>query len=44
MPFARPFRRAYLVFTYLIPVMLLILLWDGMVSRAGAVIRHSGLP
>jgi hypothetical protein len=32
MPFARPFRWAYLVFTYLIPLMPLILLWDGMVS------------
>lgn len=32
MPFARPFRWAYLAFTYLIPLMPLILLWDGMVS------------
>jgi hypothetical protein len=32
MPFARPFRWSYLVFTYLIPVMPLILLWDGIVS------------
>lgn len=32
MPFARPFRWAYLVFTYLIPVLPLIVLWDGMVS------------
>jgi hypothetical protein len=32
MPFARPFRWAYLLFTYLIPLMPLILLWDGMVS------------
>jgi hypothetical protein len=32
MPFARPFRWAYLVFTYLIPLVPLILLWDGMVS------------
>jgi hypothetical protein len=32
MPFARPFRWAYLVFTYLIPLMPLILLWDSMVS------------
>jgi hypothetical protein len=32
MPFARPFRWGYLVFTYLIPVMPLIVLWDGMVS------------
>jgi hypothetical protein len=32
MPFSRPFRWAYLAFTYLIPVMPLIVLWDGMVS------------
>jgi hypothetical protein len=32
MPFARPFRWAYLLFTYLIPLVPLILLWDGMVS------------
>jgi hypothetical protein len=32
MPFARPFRWAYLAFTYLIPVVPLILLWDCMVS------------
>lgn len=32
MPFARPFRWGYLVFTYLIPVVPLILLWDGMIS------------
>ena len=32
MPFARPFRWAYLVFTYLIPLVPLIILWDGMVS------------
>jgi hypothetical protein len=32
MPFARPFRWAYLAFTYLIPLVPLILLWDGMVS------------
>ncbi len=32
MPFARPFRWAYLAFTYLVPLMPLILLWDGMVS------------
>lgn len=31
-PFARPFRWAYLLFTYLIPVLPLIVLWDGMVS------------
>lgn len=32
MPFARPFRWAYLAFTYLIPLMPLIVLWDGIVS------------
>jgi hypothetical protein len=32
MPFARPFRWGYLVFTYLIPVMPLIVFWDGIVS------------
>ena len=32
MPWARPFRWAYLVFTYLIPLMPLIVFWDGMVS------------
>jgi hypothetical protein len=32
MPFARPFRWAYLVFTYLLPLIPLIVLWDGMVS------------
>jgi len=32
MPFARPFRWAYLVFTYLIPLLPLIVLWDGMIS------------
>lgn len=32
MPFARPLRLGYLVFTYLIPLMPFILLWDGMVS------------
>lgn len=32
MPAARPFRWAYLAFTYLIPVLPLIMLWDGMVS------------
>jgi len=32
MPLARPFRWGYLVFTYLIPLMPLIVLWDGMVS------------
>ncbi len=31
-PFARPFRWAYLVFTYLVPLMPLILFWDGVVS------------
>jgi hypothetical protein len=32
MPLARPFRWAYLVFTYLVPLTLLIVLWDGIVS------------
>ena len=32
MPLARPFRWAYLLFTYLIPMMPLILFWDGIVS------------
>jgi hypothetical protein len=32
MPFARPFRWGYAAFTYLIPLMPLIVLWDGMVS------------
>lgn len=32
MAFARPFRWAYLVFTYLIPLTPLIILWDGIVS------------
>ena len=32
MPFARPFRWAYVVFTYLVPLLPLIVLWDGMVS------------
>jgi hypothetical protein len=32
MPFSRPFRWAYIAFTYLIPLMPLIVLWDGMVS------------
>jgi hypothetical protein len=32
MPFARPLRWAYLLFTYLIPLMPLIVLWDGVVS------------
>ena len=32
MPFARPFRWSYLLFTYLIPVIPLVLLWDGIVS------------
>jgi len=33
MPFARPFRWGYLVFTYLIPIIPLILFWDSMVSN-----------
>jgi hypothetical protein len=32
MPFVRPFRWGYAVFTYLIPLMPLIVLWDGMIS------------
>ena len=32
MPFARPFRWAWLVFTYLIPLLPLIVFWDGVVS------------
>jgi hypothetical protein len=32
MPFARPFRWGYVLFTYLIPIMPLIVLWDGVVS------------
>ena len=33
MPFARPFRWAYLVFTYLIPIIPLVIVWDGIVSN-----------
>jgi hypothetical protein len=32
MPFARPFRWKYLLFTYLIPVLPLMVCWDGLVS------------
>ena len=32
MPLARPFRWTYLLFTYLIPLAPVIILWDGMVS------------
>lgn len=32
MPFARPFRWKYLLLTYLIPVLPLLVFWDGMVS------------
>jgi hypothetical protein len=32
MPLAKPFRWAYLVFTYLVPLTPLIVLWDGIVS------------
>jgi hypothetical protein len=32
MPIARPFRWPYLVFTYLIPLLPLIVFWDGIVS------------
>lgn len=32
MPLAKPFRWAYLLFTYLVPLTPLVILWDGMVS------------
>ena len=32
MPFARPFRWSYLLFTYVIPVLPFLVLWDGVVS------------
>jgi len=32
MPFVRPFRWQYLVFTYLLPVLPLMIFWDGSVS------------
>lgn len=32
MPFARPFRWSYLLFTYLIPLLPVMVLWDGVVS------------
>jgi hypothetical protein len=32
LPFLRPFRPGWLIFTYLIPVIPLFVLWDGMVS------------
>jgi hypothetical protein len=32
MPFARPFHWSYLLFTYLIPLLPLIIFWDGVVS------------
>jgi len=32
MPFARPFRWGAVVFIYLIPVLPLIVFWDGLVS------------
>ncbi len=32
MPFVRPFRWGYLIFTYLIPVLPLMICWDGAVS------------
>ena len=31
-PFIRPFRLGRIVFTYLIPIVPLIVLWDGLVS------------
>jgi hypothetical protein len=34
MPLARPFRWAYFVFTYLIPLLPFLVWWDGMVSLA----------
>ena len=33
MPFVRPFRWAYLLFTYLIPVIPVTIFWDGIVSK-----------
>ncbi len=33
MPFARPLRWGYLLFTYLIPLLPFIILWDGIVSN-----------
>ena len=33
MPFARPFRWAYLVFSYVIPIVPLLLMWDVIVSN-----------
>ncbi len=32
MPFARPFRWTYLLFTYLLPLTPFVVLWDGLVS------------
>ena len=32
MPSARPLRWAHLLFTYMIPMLPFLLLWDGMVS------------
>ena len=32
MPLARPLRWAHLLFTYLVPLLPLLMLWDGMVS------------
>lgn len=32
MPFARPFRWTYLLFTYLIPLLPVIVFWDGLIS------------
>jgi hypothetical protein len=32
MPLARPFRWSHLLFTYLVPLMPFIVLWDGIVS------------
>jgi hypothetical protein len=33
MPFARPFRWAYWVLTYLLPIIPVIVFWDGLVSK-----------
>jgi len=43
MPFARPFRWAYLLFTYLIPVMPLVVFWDGSVSMLRTCRRQTTL-
>ena len=35
MPLARPLRWAHLLFTYLVPLLPFVMLWDGMVSMLG---------